>query len=1022
MVLLEQYLKEPIYFLRTVTLKNKYFADQMLATDVNEAYQNILDQADTPYYKHLNGEYILKDGYTSINEIPVSNKMIYTKFDTMMYIMSLDTQKEIAFTKANLKKHPKTASWYRMPNSYFFKLCDRYPTQTDLIKSIIYPVEDIDAAIQAENFTILNYDKSLLQDNEYVSIINAIQSTLDVIRSRWDVKEYVYEDMYAVVQQSLIWYVLYYTIIAQRVKNIRTASVHEWHIWEYLKSKGIADYRDVLSFKQALFLYKNIDYLLKHKGTNRNFSILIGALMSELNVSLYTKSLIQSTSTPVTTDETVKTLAHQILNEITSMVSPEETISGTTATPAITSTTVDADDEFAETSVLNPVFGNVSKPAVKVLSTVTGDEYLIKQAASFVRSTSKEANSTSGNITTDILSISNKSTSKNNITEALTGTIEQLSYTFKKEQESSLEYTDEDLYELSTNKQEKQFPVTPHTLLVTKAHEINKNVKSVLFEQIYAKFMTDSYLYRAALGDLNGMVITIPLTDTITVSVTVKAAIALAMYFAAKEYGITLTFPPSAVDLYWGYKSEFPELPKTFKYQNKTKLVSSYLTDYGFTDMRAYPSDPGFVNVTDLAQCMDDQAMNFIHNYMEVHEDASSIHFEILAKVYEQRTIHGRYYINLLDGEGMTYDEYFDEHEDIKYLIESYENATDKKALYSEVYTSVVKELFPVDNKYLVSDSINDSYVFNKIKQLFISLCSYNVTFFDKAIDATNPTTTFWLHTQELLKQSNKMFIRWWFQVQDEYWKFITKYYFSVADPFAIESRGPDKVKYGIVVDVPNMIEDKLVSIHPEVFRYINGMEHYSKLDPIYVDNIGSLTHSMSVNELMLVIMNLFNDINKKGILIHNKYVRQYLLEKNYIVRIEEDDNLYVINDNKETVLQNLYDNVRESVNKSYEKVQPRVVLGNDRFTVEINGVEYDAPTVINKTSIDSGINMIATGSATPVYRNNVLDHIETDTSVENANVPKFEIVNNEFVRNVATVVQGTTYKHPYHTIIHNVY
>ena len=64
MVLLEQYLKEPIYFLRTVTLKNKYFADQMLATDVNEAYQNILDQADTPYYKHLNGEYILKSART----------------------------------------------------------------------------------------------------------------------------------------------------------------------------------------------------------------------------------------------------------------------------------------------------------------------------------------------------------------------------------------------------------------------------------------------------------------------------------------------------------------------------------------------------------------------------------------------------------------------------------------------------------------------------------------------------------------------------------------------------------------------------------------------------------------------------------------------------------------------------------------------------------------------------------------------------------------------------------------------
>ena len=841
----------------------------------------------------------------------------------------------------------------------------------------------------------------MLQDNEYVSIINAIQSTLDVIRSRWDVKEYVFEDMYPIVQQSLIWYVLYYTIITQRIKNIRTASVHEWHIWEYLKSKGISDYRDVLSFKQALFLYKNIDYLLKHKGTDRNFSILIGALMSELNVSLYTKSLIQSTSTPVTTDETVNTLAHQTLNEIISIVTPEETLSGTSTTSEVVNNLIDADDEFKDTPSLNPVFGNVTKPAVKVLSTVTGDEYLIKQAAAFVRSTSKEANSSTGNITTNILNISNNSTSKNNITEALTGTIEQLNYTFKKEQESSLEYTDDNLYDLSTDKQEDQFPVTPHTLLVTKAHEINKNVKSVLFEQIYAKFMTDSYLYRTALGDLNGMVIVVPLTDTLTVSLSAKAAIALAMYFAAKEHDITLTFPPSAVDLYWGYKSEFPDLPETFKYHNTTKLVKSYLTDYGFTDMRAYSSDPGFVNITDLAQCMDDQAMNFIHNYMEVHEDASSIHFEILAKVYEQRTIHGRYYINLLDGEGKTYNEYFEEHEDIKYLIESYDEATDKKALYSEAFTAIIKELFPVDNKYLVSDSINDSYVFNRIKELFISLCSYNVTFFDRAIDATNPTTTFWLHTQELLKQSNKLFIRWWFQIQDEFWKYITKYYFSVADPFEIEAKGPDKVKYGFVIDTPDMIEDKLISIHPEVFRFIDGLEHYSKLDPVFCDNIGSLVHTMSANVLMPTLMDLMNDINKKGVTINNMCVRQYLLEKMYIERT--DDGKFIIKDNREENISDLYDLVHKSVSSSYEYIKPRVVLGNSRYTVEINEKEHDTPTVLHMTPINSGIDMISTGSVTPVYKNNVLDHVEVDTSVENANVPKFKIVNGEFIHNIAT-------------------
>lgn len=966
MVLLEQYLKEPIYFLRTITLKNKYFADQLLSNDVKEHYQMLLDQKDTPYYKHLSGDYILEDGFTEVNGSLVSNKMIYNKFDTLMTIVSLDTQKEIAFTKANLLLHPKTAAWYRMPNSYYFKLCDRYPTQTDLIKSIVYPVTDIDAAIKADNFSMLNYDRSMLQDNEYVSIINALNNTLTLIRTRWDVKEYTFEDMYAVVQQSLIWYILYYTIIVQRVQNIKTASVHEWHIWEYLKSRGLGDYRDVLSFKQSLFLYKNIDYLLKNKGTDRNFSILIGALLSELNVSLYTKSLIQSTTTVVETSDNVKTLSHQMLNGIIAAATPAAQVMGTSETSEKAGgkqMLVNASDEFSSTPELNPIFGNTTKPAVKVLSTTTGDEYLIKQAFEFVKSTSKEAAASSNNLTTSILNISRDQTSKNNLTELLSGTIEQLDYTFEKEQESLLEYTDENLFKLSTEKQKEQFPVTPHTLLVTKAHEINKNVKSALFEQIYAKFMTDSYLYRTALGDLNKLNVTVQLSDSVTATLSAKEAIALAMYFAAKEYNITLEYPPNAVDLYWGYKEQFPELPKTFKFHNKTKLVKSYLSDYGFTDMHAYPSDPGFSSVDDLAKSMDDQAMNFIDNYIEVHSNASSIHFEILAKVYNDRTIHGRYYINLLGGENTSYKDWLEEHESIKYLIESYENATDKVALYAESYLNLIKELFPVENKYLMADSVNDSYVFKRIKQLFVSLCSYNITFFDKAIDATNPTVTFWLHTQELLKQSNTTFIRWWFQVQEEYWRSVITYYVQLGEAFSFDIKGPNCVKYGFAFDTENFIKSTIQSKHWVGVGFKNATLKYTRTNPSYitVDNL-------------VVLNDLINHTNHDGSSCV-PCLGASAISEGTLVYVKDIDTWYQYSGQEST---------EEGTEALWTLVESPPVT------------PITKSPIIVKCSMP-GCDMQVSGTVTAVYRNNTLHHVEVDKT-EETNVPDYKIENGEFI------------------------
>ena len=93
-------------------------------------------------------------------------------FDRMMYITSLDTGQLIPFTLENLyvdcalaaglpetSVHSKTLEAYKIPGRYFDLLCERYPTQVDLIKAIVYrvPSQEISSIITAKEMrTMLN--------------------------------------------------------------------------------------------------------------------------------------------------------------------------------------------------------------------------------------------------------------------------------------------------------------------------------------------------------------------------------------------------------------------------------------------------------------------------------------------------------------------------------------------------------------------------------------------------------------------------------------------------------------------------------------------------------------------------------------------------------------------------------------------------------------------------------------------------------------------------------------------------
>ncbi len=309
--------KEILNFLNTVTIKNSYLATYLLNNQVKASYREDLPTRYNPYYRHLLGEYILESPYsddvttietsfTDVNLGTLYNSLVYSSFDEVMMITSLDTGETIPFTKEILHstQHAKTLAAYKLPSRYYTILCDKYPLQVDLIKAIVYPIpfnnNNFDELLAVKNFTVLQCDAGILNSNEKTSMLNRLDVALNVIRERWDVKEYSFEDGYQIVFGGELWNILIKELLAQRQSNIRTPHAHPVHIWEYLKSHGLGEYRGILSSTQEMWLYRNLRYLKKHRGKQHTLIKLITNILNESGVTAKAKNVILNTENVLT--------------------------------------------------------------------------------------------------------------------------------------------------------------------------------------------------------------------------------------------------------------------------------------------------------------------------------------------------------------------------------------------------------------------------------------------------------------------------------------------------------------------------------------------------------------------------------------------------------------------------------------------------------------------------------------------------------------------------------------------------
>lgn len=205
----------------------------------------------------------------------------YHPTDAMMTITSLDTQETIDFTVENLKEHRATKREFTYRSRYYEELYSRYPDQERLILGILNPI-DIDQAIEADDHTILYYDKTLVEDNE-ITFIPMLQAWINAFFVTWNVQDYRLTDsLFVSGQWGVLFAHLPKAILNIRLANAKTDYAHSFHIKQYLTSFGRLDpYLDYLNQKQKLFFYRNIKYINLNPGKIDTFDWLTQKVLTD---------------------------------------------------------------------------------------------------------------------------------------------------------------------------------------------------------------------------------------------------------------------------------------------------------------------------------------------------------------------------------------------------------------------------------------------------------------------------------------------------------------------------------------------------------------------------------------------------------------------------------------------------------------------------------------------------------------------------------------------------------------------
>lgn len=209
-----------------------------------------------------------------------------------------ETGEEKEFCLETLNKYPYTKKELLKYENMYLELLEKYPLDIEFIKGCLHPV-DIDKAIDAKDGSIVAYNETFIEANEY-NLIPELEVYIKHMYSRWYIKSYsIVDELY--IPSFLA--VLYSNIPAKihniRVKNIGTSRVHSFYLEHFFRSRlNLWDDVKLLNKESQFWLYTNLDYLIKNVGKNKTLNLINTYVFDTNNVGIGTYVIQQTTPDP----------------------------------------------------------------------------------------------------------------------------------------------------------------------------------------------------------------------------------------------------------------------------------------------------------------------------------------------------------------------------------------------------------------------------------------------------------------------------------------------------------------------------------------------------------------------------------------------------------------------------------------------------------------------------------------------------------------------------------------------------
>lgn len=218
---------------------------------------------DHPYVRHLRG-------LAAHTDLPVS-------------MVSIDTGVQFTLS-TNLSVHPKTRQRLQVDHDYFLQVAMTlgefgYARLT----GFLYPYT---GEVPLKNGTILGYDATLVEENEY-SLMSDLQQWIYRSLIRWTNSGYIASDeLYGAAIHGILYAHMPSQIVNLRDLRVQTQEVHPFHVDHYLADHTFANVIPFLSVVQKYSLYKHIPWLLEHRGTDKVFKYYKQLLEMDHTVSV----------------------------------------------------------------------------------------------------------------------------------------------------------------------------------------------------------------------------------------------------------------------------------------------------------------------------------------------------------------------------------------------------------------------------------------------------------------------------------------------------------------------------------------------------------------------------------------------------------------------------------------------------------------------------------------------------------------------------------------------------------------